>query len=280
MTVRFGPMMKSSRFASVLALALVGSLSLAACGGDDGDSVAEDVDTVIVTETPGGDDSTAPTDATSSPTEPTTTETSVEMTIAPTGEVDQAELAEDIQTAQEVTDAWWALHWNEYFTGTYTPPNVVGLYDGYDEANAPTCFGEVLPPGNAFYCPDGDYVAWDKTLLELGYEIGDAWPYLIIAHEWGHAVQADLSMELHSEQYELQADCLAAAVLYGAARDNPPTLQFEPGDEKEIVDGLNFIADEVPWGMSGDHGDSFQRIEAFNLGRTDGVPGCLPGMTN
>ncbi len=31
--------------------------------------------------------------------------------------------------------------------------------------------------------------------------------------------------------------------------------------------------------MSGDHGDSFQRIESFDLGRTDGVPGCLPGQT-
>jgi uncharacterized protein len=179
-----------------------------------------------------------------------------------------------------VTNGWWTKHWKDYFTGRYTPPNVIGLYDGNDVANAPTCFGESLPPGNAFYCPDGDYVAWDKTLLELGYEIGDAWPYLIIAHEWGHAIQADLQMSLQSEQYELQADCLAGAVLYGAAADDPPTLEFEQGDEKEIVDGLNFIADEVPWGMSGDHGDSFQRIEAFNLGRTAGVPGCLPEQVN
>ncbi|WP_183092718.1 neutral zinc metallopeptidase [Nocardioides stalactiti] len=272
--------MKSSPFARIVTLALVGSLSLAACGNGDGDDEADDVETVIVTGTPEADaSSTAPTETTTAPTTPTTTATE-EMTIAPTGEVDEAELAEDIQFAQQVTDEWWALHWNDFFSGDYTPPNVVGLYDGYDEANAPVCFGEVLPPGNAFYCPDGDYVAWDKTLLELGYEIGDSWPYLIIAHEWGHAIQADLSMDLQSVQYELQADCLAGAVLYGAARDNPPTLEFEAGDEKEIVDGLNFIADEAPWGMSGDHGDSFERIEAFNLGRTDGVPGCLPGMTN
>jgi predicted metalloprotease len=271
--------MKASRFAGLVSIALVGSLSLAACGGD-GDDAASDPETVAtVTVTPGADASETTTATPTTPTEPTPTETSVEMTIAPTGTVDQAELAEDIQTAQDVTNNWWQKHWKDYFTGRYTAPNVVGLYDGYDEENAPTCFGEPLPPGNAFYCPDGDYVAWDKTLLELGYEIGDSWPYLIIAHEWGHAIQADLQMDLQSEQYELQADCLAAAVLYGAANDDPPTLEFEQGDEKEIVDGLNFIADEVPWGMSGDHGDSFQRIEAFNLGRTAGVPGCLPGQT-
>jgi predicted metalloprotease len=271
--------MKSSRFAGLVAIALFGSVSLAACGGD-GDDEASDPETVFETVTPGADDPTeSPTasDTTTATTGPTSTESADQMTIAPTGTVDETELAEDIQGAEDVADGWWAAHWQDYFPGRYTPPNVVGLYDGYDEATAPTCFGEPLPPGNAFYCPDGDYVAWDKTLLELGYEIGDAWPYLIIAHEWGHAIQADLEMSQQSVQYELQADCLAGAVLYGARDEG--TLEFEDGDEKEIVDGLNFIADEAPWGMSGDHGDSFQRIEAFNLGRTAGVPGCLPGMT-
>lgn len=271
--------MRSSRSGVLAALALAVSVSLTACGGDDdGDNDARDPETVAtVTVTPGAEESETETADPTASSEPTSSET-VEMTIQPTGNVDEAELAEDIESAELITDKWWTDHWKDYFTGDYTAPNVVGLYDGYDEANAPTCFGEKLPPGNAFYCPDGDYVAWDKTLLELGYEIGDSWPYLIIAHEWGHAIQADLDMSLQSEQYELQADCLAGAVLYGARADG--TLEFEQGDEKEIVDGLNFIADEVPWGMTGDHGDSFQRIEAFNLGRTDGVPGCLPGMTN
>ena len=267
--------MKSSRCAGLVAIALFGSLSLAACGGN-GDDEASDPETVFETVTPGADASDTPTstDTTTVTSEPTATESTVEMTIAPTGTVDEAELAEDIQAAQDLADDWWNRHWQDFFTGPYTAPNVVGLYDGYDEATAPVCFGDPLPPGNAFYCPDGDYVAWDKTLLELGYEIGDAWPYLIISHEWGHAIQADLSMDLQDDQYELQADCLAGAVLYGQAAEG--NLEFEPGDEKEIVDGLNFIADEVPWGMSGDHGDSFQRITAFNLGRTAGVPGCLP----
>jgi len=271
--------MRSSRAGVLTALTLAASLFLTACGGD-GDETASDPETVLTTVTRGAEasETASPTDTTSAPTEPTTTESTDEMTIAPTGSVDMAELAEDVESAVTLTDDWWKRHWKDYFTGPYTSPNVVGLYDGFDEPNAPVCFGEPLPPGNAFYCPDGDYVAWDQTLIELGYEIGDAWPYLIIAHEWGHAIQADLSMDLHSQQYELQADCLAGAVLYGQEADGK--LIFEDGDEKEIVDGLNYIADEVPWGMSGDHGDSFQRIEAFNLGRTDGVPGCLPGMTD
>ncbi len=276
--------MKSSRSSAAVALAVVftfGSLSLAACGGDGGDDEAQDPETVVVTATPGADSTESPTETdtatTTAPTSPTTVETSVEMTIAPTGTVDQEELATDIQAAQDLANDWWKRHWKDYFTGRYTAPNVYGIYDGYDTDNSPSCFGEPLPPGNAFYCPDGDYVAWDKTLLELGYEIGDSWPYLIISHEWGHAIQADLAMDLQSEQYELQADCLAGAVIYGQIADG--NLEKMDGDEKEIVDGLNYIADEVPWGMSGDHGDSFQRIEWFDLGRTQGVPGCLPDQT-
>jgi predicted metalloprotease len=269
-----------SRLTAVI-VTVAAAFSFAACGDKDGDS-ASDPETVVVTETPGAGDSTmVPTDASSTTvtaTAPSTPTSPTEsMTISPTGKIDEAELAEDIQSAQDVTNAFWKKHWKDYFTGRYTKPNVYGIYDGNDPASAPKCFGDALPPGNAFYCPDGDYVAWDKTLLELGYEIGDSWPYLIIAHEWGHAIQADLDSSLQDEQYELQADCLAAAALYGAKADG--ILEFEPGDEKEIVDGLNYIADEVPWGMSGDHGDSFQRIEYFDKGRVGGVPACLPGKT-
>ncbi len=265
--------MKVSRFASLVSLALVGSLSMAACGGD-GDSNADDPETETVTETPGADETTTPSETSVTPIE---TPTTMDVTISPTGEVDPEELAEDLDSAVAVTLDWWTRHWADYFTGTYTPPTVVGLYDGYDPATAPTCGGVPLDPDNAWYCSDGDYVAWDKSLMELAFELGDAWPYLIVAHEWGHSIQARLSVELQDDQRELQADCLAGAVLYGAAAEG--TLEFEEGDEKEIVDGLNYIADELPWGMSGDHGDSFQRIEAFNLGRSGGVPGCLPDTT-
>ena len=260
--------------AALLAL----GLALTACGGQDGDSSADDVETVIVTETAGADSSDGPTDS-ADPTDPTdTTSDDPSTTSTPTapytGTITPDELEEDLNAAVTVTDRYWTDHWSEFFRGTYTAPNVIGLYDGYDEANAPTCFGEALPPDNAFYCPDGNYVAWDQSLIARGFEVGDAWPYLIVAHEWGHAIQAQLQMSQQAVEYELQADCLAGAALYGSAADG--NLEFEEGDEKEIVDSLNFIADETPWTMSGDHGDSFQRIDAFNRGRSGGVAECLP----
>ncbi len=260
-----------SRSALRIGAALILGLALTACGGEDSKDAGGD-ETVWVTETAGAGSSESPTEG-SSTTNPSTPPTST-PTAPYTGTITPDELEGDLNDAVQITDQFWKDHWGDYFRGSYTSPTVVGLYDGNDEPNAPTCFDEPLPPDNAFYCPDGDYVAWDQSLIARGFEIGDSWPYLIVAHEWGHAIQARLKMEQQAVEYELQADCLAAAVLYGAAADG--NLEFEEGDEKEIVDSLNFIADETPWTMSGDHGDSFQRIEAFNAGRSGGVKECLP----
>jgi uncharacterized protein len=189
---------------------------------------------------------------------------------------DAEELIQDMDVAVQVVNNYWNIHWSEFFTGTYTPPRVVGLYDASTSGGEPTCGGQPVPPDNALYCSTGeDFLAWDVALMAKGAQYGDSWVYLVIAHEWAHAIQYRLSEELQTLDAELQADCLAGAVLYGAARDG--TLQFEQGDEREITIGLTQLADETPWTQEGDHGDAFQRIQSFALGRNGGVTACLPG---
>lgn len=189
--------------------------------------------------------------------------------------VDPAELIEDVATAEQVVNDFWTTHWSDFFTGTYQPPTVVGLYDGTDlDPALPTCFGEDLPPDNALYCPETDFVAWDIGLIARGIEIGDSWVYLIVAHEWAHAIQNRIDLSLNSQASELQADCFAGATLYGAAADG--ILGLEEGDVRELTTSLTAVADETPWTSSSDHGDPFQRIGAFDAGRTNGVPACLP----
>lgn len=169
-------------------------------------------------------------------------------------------------------DAYWTAHWNDTFTGTYTSPRVLGAYDPRARTNPDGC--GPLVPGNALYCPDGDFLGWDAGLLRMADRFGDGWIYLVVAHEWGHAVQERIDVGLRSRAAELQADCFAAAALYGAAKDG--TLRFEENDEKEIAQGLAEIGDETPWTRAGEHGDSFQRIAAFTAGRDQGVTACLP----
>jgi predicted metalloprotease len=178
-----------------------------------------------------------------------------------------------MNTAVEVVNAYWAKHWSDFFTETYVPPKVVGLYDG-SMPGAPTCAGKTLESYNAHYCKVGHFVAWDLGLMSQGLVYGDGWVYLAVAHEWGHAIQAQLSTELRSVGTELQADCLAGATLVGAAKDG--TLKFEAGDAEEIANGLAALADDTPWTRVGDHGNAQQRIRSFAAGSSRSVPACLP----
>lgn len=181
----------------------------------------------------------------------------------------------DIKTAERVVSKFWARHWSDYFPGDYVPPTVLGLYDG-TAANPPLCGTEPLSANNAHYCHPGDFVAWDIGLMRKGYEDGDAWPYLVVAHEWGHAIQARVGNSLTLSASELQADCLAGATLFGAAIDGD--LRLEEGDQSELATGLSRLGDELPWTKTEDHGDSFQRIDAFNQGRLGGILPCFPTM--
>jgi predicted metalloprotease len=189
-----------------------------------------------------------------------------------TGELYIAELSEDIDTAVDVVDTFWHEHWSDFFPGKYTSPEVVGLYDGNNPSTAPRCGDDVLEPGNAYYCSANDTVQWDAQLMAEGYADGDSWVYLVVAHEWGHAIQHRVpSIEMNAD--ELQADCFAGAALFGAAEDG--TLVLEDGDLREIASGLSDLSDEVEWADSDSHGDPFERIEYFNEGREDGVEACF-----
>lgn len=263
--------------AGAAAAGLALAAALTACGSTVAGTVAAGdpgtvTTTVKPTATTAGSTSTAATSGSTrtSPTSSGTTPTDVTFDNGLT----LTELKSDLDAAVTVTDGFWSTHWSDYFTGSYVPPTVTGLYDGLDAGTAPTCGGEPLEAYNAFYCAADDTLSWDVNLIVDGSaQIGDSFPYLVIAHEWGHAIQARLDPALVAAGYELQADCLGAAALYGAAADG--TLQFDDGDTRELVNSLSALGDDMAWATEADHGDSFQRVEWFDLGRTGGVPACI-----
>ena len=178
--------------------------------------------------------------------------------------------ADDERAAVAITDEFW----NRWFADQglrYIPPTVAG---GYVGNGGPPCGGQPSVPGNAYYCPVGNFVAWDEDLMRAGYtQIGDAWVYLVISHEWAHSIQAQLPDRFVSPAVELQADCLAGAALEGAAREG--LVQIEPGDEEEIAQTLQAVADDYPWTDESSHGNARQRTAAFEAGVDNGVEGCL-----
>lgn len=194
---------------------------------------------------------------------------------SPIAEFSDADVTQEINDAVQVVNDYWARHWPDYFTGTYRAPEIKGSYNG-DDPNRLTCSGEIAQAFNAFYCIREDYLAWDFNLMKTGYAKGDAWIYLVVAHEWGHAIQNRLQMGLVSEAGELQADCLAGAVLTGAEADG--TLNWEEGDTTEIGQALSAFGDDLPWTDPSSHGDAIERVTAFGRGRANGVRGCLAGQ--
>ena len=256
------------RVSAICAIAVVLTFAATACAGNVGGTPAVGA-SAAATGAPATGTTASTTDQSSS-----TTDAGSSNTDALASGVTIDELADDIDFAQKAVDGFWKAHWSEFFTGEYRPPVVKGLYDGTDPTNTPTCDGEPLEAFNAYYCEDGNYVAWDAgLLLEGADQIGDSWVYLVIAHEWGHAVQARLDPVLVAVELELQADCLGGAALFGAVADK--TLELEAGDERELISSLSLLADEMAWTMSSDHGDPFQRVQWFTLGRNGGVNACL-----
>jgi predicted metalloprotease len=182
-----------------------------------------------------------------------------------------AGMANDEKSAVAATNAFWTRHFPQLFGSQYRPPQVAG---GYLGADGPSCGGSPSVPFNAFYCQPDDFVAWDENLMSAGYkQIGDSWVYLIISHEWGHAIAARLDRSLVSVAAELQADCFAGATLSGARADG--TITFEPGDTAELSKTLAAVADNFPWTNESDHGNARQRIVSFNTGARGGPRACL-----
>jgi uncharacterized protein len=178
--------------------------------------------------------------------------------------------AGDEQTAVRIVNTFWQ-RWFAAQHRRYVSPRVRG---GYTGTHGPRCGGEPSVPGNAYYCPSGNFLAWDENLMRAGYtQIGDAWVYLVIAHEWGHAIQAQLPDRFVSRAVELQADCLAGAALQGAADQG--LVRIEPGDDEEIAQTLQAVADDYRWTDESSHGNARQRTAAFQGGVRDGVEGCL-----
>lgn len=214
--------------------------------------------------------STARQNAGDAPSGPAVDEAADTQVDARPGADDSDTRAGDERSAARIVNEFWQ-GWFADHGRQYVPPRVEG---GYVGTRGPRCAGEPSVPGNAYYCPSGNFLAWDENLMRAGYtQIGDAWVYLVIAHEWGHAIQGQLPNRLVSQAVELQADCLAGAALQGAARAG--LVRIEPGDDQEIAETLQAVADDYAWTDESSHGNARQRTSAFQGGVSGGVDACF-----
>jgi predicted metalloprotease len=138
---------------------------------------------------------------------------------------------------------------------------------------------------NAFYCGADQQMYLALDLVDLFPRLEDQ-RYMveaIIAHEFGHAVQARTGILLAEYRYEdeasttaeadqwsrrteLQADCFAGLSLHSIAASTGMT----PDDSTNIDRLFTILGDSEP---NGDHGQSVNRVRWVNAGLGSNTPG-------
>ncbi len=167
-------------------------------------------------------------------------------------------------------NTFWYTTFNSSRRG-YAPPKMIP----YTQPIRTPC--GIAGTNNAFYCPASNCIYYDYNFLNRSYSnVGDYAAVGIIAHEWGHLVQAHLGISRgnsFSIQMELQADCFAGAYTQYAAR----TGKLDPGDLDEAGEDLFRSGDArgMPWFAPQAHGTSIQRISAFLDGYRGGANACF-----
>lgn len=183
--------------------------------------------------------------------------------------------------AIEDLESFWADAFPAVYGDPYEP--VGGGFFAIDSATDPRTLPcavsdieQVL--NNAFYCPPDDAVAWDQEILmpELAEQYGDFTVAVVLAHEWGHAIQARAGVDEPTVILELQADCFAGAWVahVDAGEDTRFSLTTEELDLAlagilSLRDAPGLVAEDP---MA--HGSGFDRVGAFQEGFEDGASRC------
>lgn len=199
-------------------------------------------------------------------------------------------------TVEETIDAvqaYWADTFPDIYGSAYEPIPADRLYP-YSESNPPpACGSSGTTPyeevaGNAFYCPafpggGGDFVAWDAQQLfpQLEHEHGPFAVALVLAHEWGHAVQARADLQASTLFMEQQADCFAGSWARAVA-DGRTDLSLGGDDLDTALSG--FLQFRDPPGIDprqeGAHGNAFDRVRAFQDGYEGSASTCRDYESN
>ncbi|TKJ18639.1 neutral zinc metallopeptidase [Blastococcus sp. CCUG 61487] len=135
---------------------------------------------------------------------------------------------------------------------------------------------------NAYYClareaPNSDAISYDRTFLgDLGADFGRFIPALVMAHEFGHAVQARVGSPEFSILVETQADCLAGAWSRWVADGAAEHTVLRTSELDDVLRGYLLLRDPVGTnpGQPQAHGSYFDRVSAFQEGFELGAEAC------
>ena len=195
------------------------------------------------------------------------------------GEVDQL-------AGQSVSDLeeFWKFTYPEYFDGELNPVNALISWDS-DSYDGEFCGETTEGLVNAGFCEDDNTIGWDRGVLmpSLRAANGDMAITMVLAHEYGHAIQRMATMNprgVPALVAEQQADCLAGVYLRWVAEGKSPrfTLSTGEGLNNLLAAMISFrdplLGSNEQYQTGDEHGSAFERISAFQFGFTEGTAAC------
>jgi predicted metalloprotease len=188
-------------------------------------------------------------------------------------------------------DAWLAEQLPDAF-GIEWQPLEGGIWAGYPERtdDVPGCGEQTTEYDDltlyaAFYCEFGDFMAYDDgedgIIVALADELGASVLGVVLAHEYGHAVQqrsGALAQGYPTVLTEQQADCVSGAWVGRVYRGESPLLRLGDRDLRAGLVAMVEVRDPVGVDQFevGGHGTAFDRVGAFQLGFAEGLASCAP----
>jgi predicted metalloprotease len=197
----------------------------------------------------------------------------------PSASSEQAEAT--VRTALKDVERYWAATFPQISGGDEFRP-VQGGFHPYTRSKLPPACGQesVEYQPNAFYCPAGDFIAWDAEQLipQLYMSFGELLVAVVSAHEYGHAVQARLyETPQPTIVAEQQADCFAGAWVGDVNAGNATELdKVETDDLDNAMGGMLMLRDQPGTSALAPqaHGNAFDRVRAFQEGFEQGATRC------
>jgi len=178
---------------------------------------------------------------------------------------------------------YWADTFPEVYGDEYDripDDRIIAAQPGVD---IPDCQGTELTyadaEGNAFYCYKTNFVAYDDVGLfpQLFRDYGDFSIALVLAHEWGHAIQDRAENEDQPTILkELQADCFAGSWVGSLSERRGKKLSLASGELDSGIAALLQFRDPVGTSAEeeGAHGSGFDRVSAFQQGFDESAEAC------
>ncbi|WIM86389.1 neutral zinc metallopeptidase [Candidatus Mycobacterium wuenschmannii] len=203
-------------------------------------------------------------------------------------------------------EQFWTGAYAKPLDGKFAPVNDLFSYDSRYK-NGMFCASDTHGVPNAFYCPikgtncpddrpsppgectnSYNTIGWDRGVLlpEQRRTGGDMGVVVVLAHEYGHAVQRMAGLDIKDKASatvgEQQADCYAGVYMRWVADGKSKRFTLSTGDGlTKLLSVMIGISDSLVTSAISErqkrrqvHGSAFERVTAFQFGFDGGVPAC------